>query len=240
MALRALVSARLIFAGSMLMCPPAALAQSQSHAQAQSDPAPAKPTEASLAEIARQNRAKRQGSAVPGKAGDGKAADGAAKQTFSNDQVERPGERRRVSLAELMEEMEETEKAAVKARTERAKEKREAAEHESRPAERGSERRAYPRQEQDPEYYRLRLQPLREELAQVESDLRSVRNNSTYDYRTDSVVSHSDRNSRTPTISNTIKNKIDSLESKKRDLQKRIAEIEEEAARNGVNLYRNY
>ena len=89
-----------------------------------------------------------------------------------------------------------------------------------------------PRQEEDPEYYRHRLTPLREELAEVESELRRLRSTPT-DYRTGIQA---ERTASASTISNTVQNDIERLQRRKLDIEKRIAAIEAEAARNGVTL----
>jgi TonB family protein len=78
--------------------------------------------------------------------------------------------------------------------------------------------------ELDPEHYRQRLQPLTEQLSQVKVEIDRVR------------YSSPQTTAGMPTISNTQKNELERLERKKAGLEKRIAAICEEAARNNVSV----
>ena len=78
--------------------------------------------------------------------------------------------------------------------------------------------------EQDPEHYRQRLQPLREQLSEVKVEIDRVR------------YTPAERTAGLPTISNTQQNEIERLQRKKADLEKRIAAICDEASRNNVSV----
>ncbi len=216
----------------LLLAPVPAAAQSSQSGQPAQSQKEAEP-QPSLAEIARQNKAKKQAASAPST-----TTDAPGKRVITNDQAERRVEPRRISLWDLLKEADDEDRAAAESRLRRARETREQAEDEQGTTTSISKRenKKYLSQEQDPEYYLARLQPLREELARVNAELRRLRNDSTYDYRTQSVVSSSDANSRTPTISSSRKYEMERYEPKQRDLEKRIAEIEEEAARHGVGL----
>ncbi len=226
-----------LLAGTFLLAAvPGVGAQSQSTEPVQkSEKGPEQP---SLAEVARLNRQKKQAQQASNATPENKRSVASGRpRTISNDQLERPSERRRVSVLEWDEDNEEALLAAA-ARARREREQRESQEEPQTNSEASqkADRPRYPRQEEDPEYYRQRLRPLRDELMRTETELSRLRGSSSYDYRTDSVVSDSDRYKRVPTISNTVKYELERLESKRRDLQKRITEIEEEAARNRVYL----
>lgn len=87
-------------------------------------------------------------------------------------------------------------------------------------------------QEQDPAYYQQRLAPLRSELSKVQSEINRLQATPT-DYRTgsktESVLGQG-------THSYTVQNELERLQRRRESLQKRIAEIEAEAQRNGVTL----
>lgn len=78
--------------------------------------------------------------------------------------------------------------------------------------------------EQDPEHYRQRLQPLREQLSEVKNEINRVR------------YSSPQTTAGLPTISNTQQNELDRLQRKQSDLERRIAAICEEASRNNVSV----
>jgi hypothetical protein len=108
----------------------------------------------------------------------------------------------------------------------RRREKEEEAEEasESKPT-KAAAKRAAARPEETQEYYYEKMAPLRSELSQVESDLSSARYKPEYDPQTGR-----------PIISHTKQNEIERLERKRGDLQKRIAAVCEEAARNNVSV----
>jgi chaperonin cofactor prefoldin len=94
-------------------------------------------------------------------------------------------------------------------------------------------KKAPPPQHQDPEYYKARLTPLRDELRDVESKLSKLQSTPT-DYRTGS---RTESVAGLPTHSFTVQNEIERLERRRETLKKRIAEIETEARSNGVSIY---
>lgn len=80
------------------------------------------------------------------------------------------------------------------------------------------------RPEETREYYDEKLVPLRTELYQVDSELSSARYKPEYDPQTGR-----------PIISHSKQNEVERLERRKADIQKKIAGICEEAARNNVS-----
>lgn len=87
-------------------------------------------------------------------------------------------------------------------------------------------------QEQDPQYYRDRLDPLQAELAEVKRELTRLRN-VPRDYRTGLQA---ERTAGASTISNTVQNDIERFERRQADLERRIVTICDEASRNSVRV----
>jgi len=78
--------------------------------------------------------------------------------------------------------------------------------------------------EQNPDLYRQRLQPLREQLSEVKNEINRVR------------YSSPPTTAGMPTISNTQQNELEHLQRRQADLERRIAAICEEASRNNVTV----
>lgn len=162
-------------------------------------PAPQNPPEKSPAKEAAAAQVKPPAKAEP------KAPAKKLKRVFTNDDVERPGERPNPRESEDAEENADARPAKSKTKA--------------------SGNSAAARPEETREYYTEKIAPLRNELHQVESELSSARYKPEYDPQT-----------RRPIISHSKQNEVERLERRRGELQKRIAAVCEEAARNNVSV----
>jgi opacity protein-like surface antigen len=87
-----------------------------------------------------------------------------------------------------------------------------------------------PPREKDPKTYQKQLAPLRAQLAQIDSQIRSLRNS-----LNNPISGTNSVNLGTATVTGRPEHQIEALEKQRQQIQQRIDAIEDEARRNGIS-----